>query len=415
ILNDTTEKERFHLAQRRFYRKLAPQTNEKQMEVHAPVTRDLKVLAPLIDQMAELGFEMLQAPEHPGGFNYADTSDGNINSMKAITDYATPKGIRVKAYQLMMASQGWGRPEDNFNCISPATGKPGSLFGQSACGASAWADMYYNNMWQTIERAGMGGFAPDGPYHGDPCAATNHPHHKGLEDSQWAQWKWMCSVLHEGQRRNLYLTVPDWYFLNGQVCTGMGYREATDNIDIVLQTVIYRQYIYDATFHKTAQMGWCNLNTEVLRGGMEANLDRYERMFFTLLSSGAQVWVRGHRLYDGPKSRAMLAKWMDWYRKYHDIIHGDIIHLKRPDGRGLDYYLHVNPAGKEKGMLLVFNPLDRAISQTLEVPLYYTGLIGMAKVREGEGQAKNHAISPNNNIRLPVTLAPNGYSWFIIE
>jgi hypothetical protein len=415
ILNDTTEKERFHLAQRRFYRKLAPQTNEKQMEVHAPVTRDMKVLAPLIDQMKELGFEMLQAPEHPGGFNYADPSDGNVNPMKAITDYATPMGIRVKAYQLMMASQGWGSPGDKYNCISPATGKPGSLFGQSACGASAWADMYYTNMWQTIERAGMGGFAPDGPYHGDPCAAKDHPHHKGLEDSQWAQWKWMCSVLHEGQRRNLYLTVPDWYFLNGQVCTGMGYREATDNIDIVLQTVIYRQYIFDATFHKTAQMGWCNLNTEVLRGGLDANVDKYERMLFTLLSSGAQVWVRGHKLYDGPQSKAMLTKWMAWYKKYFDIIHGDIIHLKRPDGRDMDYYLHVNPTNKHKGMLLVFNPLGTEITRTITLPLYYTGLTGSAKIRQEEGTAKTIQLDGMANTTLAVTLPPGGFSWFIVE
>lgn len=416
ILNDVPDlTERAFLAQRRFYRKLAPQTNEKQLEVHAPHSRDLGTLGPLLDQMAGAGFEMLQAPEHPGGFNYADSSPGNINSIKPLCDYAKTIGIRVKSYQLMMASKGWGSRQDNYNCINPASGQPGSFFGQSACGASAWADMYYDNMWKTIEGAGLTGFAPDGPYHGDCCAATDHPHHKGLEDSQWAQWKWMCSVLHEAQRRNLYCSVPDWYFLNGQNCTGMGYREATDNIDIVLQTVIYRQYIFDATFHKTAQMGWCNLNTEVLRGGMEKNLDKYERMFFTLLSSGAQVWVRGHRLWDGPNSEAMLKKWMAWYRKHYDVIHGDIIHLKRPDGRGLDYSLHVNPAGREKGMLLVFNPLDEPVTETLEVPLYYTGLAETAKIREQEGETKTYQLDRECSVRVTVSIPANGYTWLVIE
>ena len=447
ILNDVPQDtERGYLAQRRFYKKLAPQTNEHQFEVHAPYSRDLATLAPLIDQMAEMGFDMLQAPEHPGGFNYADSSPANINSIKPLCDYARTKGIRVKCYQLLMASQGWGSRADNYNCIDPATHQPGSLFGQSACGASVWADMYYANMWKTTEGAGLGGFAPDGPYHGDPCAATDHPHHKGLEDSQWAQWKWMCGVLHEGQRRGLYLTVPDWYFLNGQCCTGMGYREATDNIDIVLQTVIYRQYIFDATWHKTAGMGWVNLNTEVLPGGMEKNLDKYERALFVMLASGAEVWVRGHRLYDGPDSRAMLHKWMTWYRKHRDIIQGDIIHLRRPDGRGLDYYLHINPGhGKgdsphlperpggcfaqmgtvpfsmpaserrEQGMLLVFNPLDREVSQTIDLPLYYTGLTDTAQIREADGPAKEYKLDRDYNVRLPVTLPANGYTWIIIE
>jgi hypothetical protein len=270
-------------------------------------------------------------------------------------------------------------------------------------------------MWKMFDLTGMGAFKPDGPYHGDPCAATSHAHHKGLEDSQWAQWKWMCKVLAEGQRRNLYLTIPDWYVLNGQTCTGMGYREATDNIDIVLQTVIYRQYIFDATFHKMASMGWVNLNTETLHGGMEKNLEKYERMFFTQLSSGAQVWVRGHRLYDGPQSKAMLVKWMTWYRQHREVIQGDIIHLKRPDGRSLDYTLHVNPQGQEKGLLLVFNPLDQAVSQTLDLPLYYTGLTGSAKIREQDGKAKKYPLDGHARTKLKVTIPANGYSWFIVE
>lgn len=37
----------------------------------------------------------------------------------------------------------------------------------------------------------------DGPYHGDPCASTKHPHHRGLEDSQWEHWKTLVEVIHE--------------------------------------------------------------------------------------------------------------------------------------------------------------------------------------------------------------------------
>ena len=107
-------------------------------EVHAPRTRDLRILGPLMDQMAEIGFDQLQAPEHPGGFNHADTSEANIQSMKAICDYAKPLGIRVGAYELVIASQGgWGA---QHNCIDPVTKRAGSAFGQSVCAASAWAD-----------------------------------------------------------------------------------------------------------------------------------------------------------------------------------------------------------------------------------------------------------------------------------
>ncbi len=415
ILNDSSERERFHLAQRRFYRKLAPQSAEHLLQVLAPNARDLGTLGPLMDQMAEFGFELLQAPAFTGSFSHSDTSAANLRSMKLVCDYAKARGIRVGAYELMMASRGWGSPRDNFNCIDPATGQPGSLFGQSACGASAWADLYSTNLWQTIGETGMGAFMPDGPYHGDCCAATNHPHHKGLEDSQWAQWKWMCQVLHEGQRRNLYMPAPDWYFLNGQASTGMGYREAVDNIDIVLQTLICRQYIYDGTWHKTASMGWVNVNTRVLPGGLERNLDKYERQLVGLLSSGAAVSITGHRLYDGPKSQAMLRQWVDWYRRYQAILQGDIIHLRRPDGRDLDYTLHVHPANRERGMLLVFNPLSQVVKKEISVPLYYTGLTGTTKIREQERKARSFKLDREFNVRLPVEIPANGFGWFVIE
>lgn len=416
ILNDTTERERYHLAQRRFYKTLAPQTTEHMLEAHAATlggsTRDMKVLGPLMDQMKEIGFEVLAAPTWPGNYSHADISEENTASMKLITEYAKSRGIIVGAYELMIASRDRGPTN---NCIHPITGVPGSVFGQSGCGGSEWGQMYSTNMWKMFDKTGMMSFKPDGPYHGDSCASTKHPGHKGLADSQWAQWKWQCEILKEGQRRNLYLNLPDYYFLNGQSNTGMGYREAVDFIDITLQTLLYRQYIFDGTFHKTASMGWVNLNTEFLRGGPEKDLERYELFYFTLLSSGANVGVRGFSLYDGPKSKAMLQKWTNWFKKYRKIVSGDIIHLRRPDGRDIDYYMHVAPDNKEKGMLLVFNPLPREVTRKIKVPLYYTGLSSTAAIREQEGRSTKKTLNRDYSVDLEVTIPANGHSWFVIE
>jgi hypothetical protein len=410
ILNDSSEKERASLGQRRFYRRLAPQVNERQLEVHCP-SQNTARLKECIDQMAELGFERLQI-EHPVGIRYDDLSPGYVAWLKDICDHGKAKNVRVGGYELMMASQSRGPDND---CINPATNRPGSLFGQSGCGCSKWGERYAENLFRLVDATGLGSFNPDGPYHGDPCASTTHPGHKGLADSQWEQWRAMCRLLHECQRRGLYVTVPDWYFLNGQVCTGMGYREATDNLDIVLQTVLYRQYIFDGTFDKAPGMGWVNLNTEVLRGGLEANLDRYERQLFGMLASGAQVWVRGGRLYDGPKSRAMVDRWVKWHRQHVDVLRGDIVHLRRADGRDLDYYLHVNPEAKEKGMLLVFNPLDRAVTKALTIPLRYAGLETTANIREQDGPPRRVDIARDDSVRLEVTVPANGATWFVVE
>jgi len=410
VLNDTTEKERQFLAQRRMYARLAPQTTEYQIELHSP-THDVQSLKRSIDQMAEMGFDRLQI-EHPVGINYADISEGNVKWLKEVCDYGKSKRIRVGAYQLIMGSQSAGAEND---CIDPNTLKPGSLYGQSWCAGSNYANLYRTNMFKLMDATGLASFDPDGGYCGEPCASKTHPGHKGLEDSIWMQWEHYREILHECQRRNVYVTNPDWYFWDGQVCTGMGYREASDEFPIALQTMIHRQYMFDATYHKTAGMGWMNFNLGTLRGGMEKNLGKYEFKLFQMLGYGAQTWLRGDTLYDGPESKAMVKRTVEWAVKYREIIRGDLIHLRRPDGKSLDYVMHVRPGNKEKGMLLVFNPTGDPITETLHLPLYYTGLPDKARIREREGQSKEYILSRDYKIQYPVTIPAGGYSWFIIE
>jgi hypothetical protein len=47
----------------------------------------------------------------------------------------------------------------------------------------------------------------------------------------------------------------------------------------------------------------------------------------------------------------------------------DLIHGRRADARGLDWLLHVNPGLKKKGLLVVFNPLNEAVTRKLRVNL----------------------------------------------
>ena len=66
-------------------------------------------------------------------------------------------------------------------------------------------------------------------------------------------------------------------------------------------------------------------------------------------------------------------------------------------------------------MLLVFNPLNTEVTQTIDVPLYYTGLTDSAKIREQEGPVKTHQLDREYKVKVPVTIPANGFSWFIIE
>ena len=82
-----------------------------------------------IDQCAEVGFEMV-IMTFGSGYNIESENPGIHRYDEGMADYAHSKGIQLGGYTLMCASRGVG---EEFNCIDPETGQPGSRFGQSAC------------------------------------------------------------------------------------------------------------------------------------------------------------------------------------------------------------------------------------------------------------------------------------------
>jgi hypothetical protein len=157
-------------------------------------------------------------------------------------------------------------------------------------------------------------------------------------------------------------------------------------------------------------------------GGSEATIEplkehlpHYGQRLADLFGAGVQAAYRGSRLYDAPETLELVKKWVSFYKKHRAILDGDIIHVKRADGRGIDAILHANPLNNEKGLLMVYNPLDRTEKQNLTINVYYTGLSGTASVSENGGESKKYPISRDNEITIPVTVGPNSQSWYIIK
>jgi hypothetical protein len=148
---------------------------------------------------------------------------------------------------------------------------------------------------------------------------------------------------------------------------------------------------------------------------LDQNLEWYELNLVQLLGSGCQANLRANRLYDTERTRQMVRKWVDWYKKYRAILSSDIIHVQRPDGRDLDCLLHVNPLLPEKGLVLFFNPLAETITRKIRLPLYYTGLSDTAYIREQEtSETKLYPLDRDYRVELTVTLPARGVSWYVI-
>jgi hypothetical protein len=103
------------------------------------------------------------------------------------------------------------------------------------------------------------------------------------------------------------------------------------------------------------------------------------------------------------------------YKKYREILNSDIIHLRRADGRDWDGWMHVNPLLKQKGLIMIFNPLKEKITRTIKVPLYYTGLKDQAIVVPEKAKSFVTKLNRNYEFELTFTLDPESYSWFLIQ
>ncbi|MHC4625783.1 MAG: alpha-galactosidase [Planctomycetota bacterium] len=418
LIFDSTERERKGLSLRRMYRTIAPWSTENPIIMHVR-RADPESVRLAIDQCAEVGFEMV-IMTFGSGFNMENIKPDYIAHMKELVDYAHSNNIELGGYSLLASR----RISDEHDVINPKTHKPGgAIFGNSPCLCSRWGIDYFENIRAFISQTGLDLLEHDGSYPGDVCASRSHPGHHGLGDSQWRQWKKISDFYKWCRGRGVYLNVPDWYFLSGSNKSAMGYREVNWSLPRERQIILGRQNIFDGTWKKTPSMGWMFVPLVQYHGGgaaatlepLSEHLDAYGAHLAQNFGSGVQACYRGPRLYDTEQTKALVKKWVDFYREYRDILDSDIIHVRRPDGRDIDCILHVNPQLKRKGLAMVYNPLGREVRRQLNLPLYYTGLTGIARIREQRGKYKKYQLDRKYNVEIPINIAPNGVTWFVIE
>jgi hypothetical protein len=370
-------------------------------------------------QCKEVGFEMIIL-SFGSGLNMESVDPAYLESMKAMSRECNAQGIELGGYSLLASR----RINDEEDVINPKTGKTGgAVFGNSPCLESNWGNRYFRNLQQFIDKTGFSLLEHDGSYPGDVCASVRHPGHTGLYDSQWKQWEKITGFYAWCRSKDIYLNVPDWYFLAGSNKTGIGYRETNWSLPRDRQLVLGRQNLFDGTWEKTPSMGWTFVPLVQYQGGGDAatleplslHLKEYQAHLFQNFGAGVQACYRGFRLYDTDETRDLVKKWVNWYKKYRLILNSDIIHLRRADGRDWDGLMHVNPALKEKGFILLFNPLESSINREIVVPLYYTGLTGTATVREQENAPQRLNLNDRKEITLRAEIQANGFTWYVIE
>lgn len=419
LLIDCYDRERRGLAIRKMYRTIAPWTTENPIFMHL-VSRNDEQVNNAIDQCVEAGYEalILSFGSH---CNIEDTTAGNVEKWKQLTKLAHQKGIKIGGYSLFSSR----RISDEDDVIDPVSGKPdgAAFFGYAPCMGSKWGLSYISKLKYFMEQTGFDLFENDGPYPGDVCASTVHPGHKGLADSQWRQIELQKELYRWCNEHGIYVNAPDWYFLDGTNKIALGYREVNFALSRDRQKILNRQNIFDGTWEKTPSMGWGFVPLATYHGGgkesvlepLSEHLKDYEQLMIQYYGAGIQACYRGPRLFDTDETKQMVVKTIEWYKNHRDVLNADLIHLRRADGRDWDGFLHVNPDGKEKGLIMLFNPLKNPITRTLKIPVYYTGLSGKVMVQEKEGKSKAYQIDRDYTITITVSIPSEGYKDLVLK
>jgi len=411
LIHDSTDRERRGLAVRRMYRALAPWTTENPILMHVRQA-DPQSVKLAIDQCATAGFEMV-IMTFGSGFNLENEDPAYIAQVRALVAYGRSKNVELGGYSLLASRK--ISPEDDV------IGRP--IFENSPCLGSRWADGYFRKAASFIEQTGLAVLEHDGSYPGDTCASTTHPGHRAFEDSQWTQWQRIAAFYQSCRARDVYLNVPDWYFLTGSNKTAMGYREVNWSLPRERQLVLARQNLFDGTWEKTPSMGWMFVPLVEYHGGgaaatlepLKDHLDTYEQHLVQNFTAGVQACYRGPRIYDSDETKAVVQRWVSFYKSHREILDSDVIHLRRADGRDWDGLLHVNPRAKEKALAVLFNPLDDPITRRVRLPLYYTGLTNAARVSIDGATDRPYTLSRDYSIEVPLTIPARRWTLILVR
>ena len=413
LFRDGTDRERRGLEQRRMYRVIAPWTQENPVMVHL-ISSDPAAIRRIIDQAAEVGVEMIIL-SFGSGMNLESRDPKYWAEYKAVADYAQiAAASRIGGYSLL--GQPRRLPDAGDNC-----GGPGSRirYGVMPCLGSAWGREYLHDLQDFFTNTGFGLLEHDGSYPGDTCAHTDHPGHHGLADSQWVQFRAIATFYQWCRGQGIYLNVPDWYFLNGSSKCGMNYRESNWSLPRDEQEIIERQNVFDGTWEKTNSMGWMLVPLVQYHGGgaaatiepLKDHLPHYEARLADLFGAGVQACYRGPRIYDTDATRAVVKRWIDFYKRHREVLDADLIHLRRPDGRDWDGFIHVNPQGRERGLAMFYNPTGEPIERDIRVPLYYAGLSERAAISINDGPPTTIDLDRSETATVHVTIPAAGRIW----
>lgn len=367
------------------YRRIAPWCTDNVLFFHL-ISNSSRAIRKAVDQCAEVGLEMV-IQSFGSGVNMESRREGYLKRIKKAYDYGHQKGLRMGAYTLAYVK--------NYRPVrgDEALNHDGSHI--CRCLATDWSQQYMKDVIHFIDQTGADAVEIDGPYGMLLCSGGKTHRHEDFTDCQYKQWK--ASVVDwykELKARGVYINAPDWHFLNGTNRSGVGYEEIAFSERRAEQLITSRIYYYKGTFSKNPSQGWGFLPLNVYHGGgkeamffpTEQNTFAFDWALAQITASGVWPTIRGKKVYDSETGKKILAKWVSVFKKYRTVLNGITVHFLPPridTGNPerttcIDAIMSQLPYGDVRGFVMFFNQTDKERTEEVDLPVYYTGLTGLA-------------------------------------
>lgn len=382
------------------YRKIAPWCTDNVLFFHL-ISNSSHAIRKAVDQCAEIGIEMI-IQSFGSGVNMESGRKSYLERIKKAYDYGHKKGIRMGAYTLAYVK--------NYRPVRGDEALNHDASHICRCLATKWSQKYMKNVLRFIDETGADAVEIDGPYGMLMCSGGKTHLHDDFTDSQYKQWKMSVADWYkEIKKRGVYINAPDWHFLNGTNRICVGYEEIAYSERRQEQLITSRIYYYKGTFSKNPAQGWGFLPLNVYHGGgdeakffpTEKNSFDFDWALAQITASGVWPTIRGKKVYDSEKGKEIFKKWVSIFKKYRHVLNGITVHFLPPRidtdnpsrTKAIDAIMNVLPKGETRGFVMFFNQTDEERTETLRIPVYYTGLTSLENPPAPFPNTKNSDIS----------------------
>jgi hypothetical protein len=419
ILHEDEATDRQGLARKRMLRTVAPQVGMDLAPYYSSAGDSASIRAAADMAAAAGGFRALHTDVH------LDLSPAFVAQVRSDVAYVHSKGLAAAFYVCLQHPPGLNA---STAVIDPGTGEALGI----ACFATALHREFRANIEAFVQATGFDFIDTDCPFEHSACASTEHEH-AGLLDSEVAQFEanvgWYAGLPAAANNLSLegggiIISCPDPYELSaGTWKQPIGYTDAWGSTkEPWTWLLLGRLYIHDGTFWKPTTNG--DVCFDLNRAGNMSTPDELQYLdtgLATFLGAAGRCF-QGGPLWLNDASRAIVTRWTAVFDKYRALLNGDVVHVRKPDGRGWDAMMHVLPsaaAGEPRAFAIFFNPLaTRAASVNTSLCVYYANFpSGPAPVRVewDDGEVEQATQDAAFSVRLSRSVPAHGYAWAVLS